>query len=299
MLAGCGGSQPPIGAPGAMPQTSAIALGVPRRKNLLYATAPSEMGYILTYPNGKQVGFTSGNAYQYGLCADAKGQVFLSGYIPLSHYGILARYLHGSHAPGKTLFVRSVSFESCSINPVTGSIAATTLFQDNNRWKVAVFQDVNGGPAYYTVPKITPLAYCGYDDKGDLFVDGGSTSGFELAELPNGGKSFKDITLSEGLKSPGNIQWADGSLTIEDLSAARIDRVNVSGSTGTITGRTVLRGAQHQLFQSWIQGSTVIAAFGAQGSELGFWKYPDGGKPAKTLSNLGQINGVAVSLAQK
>ncbi|MGC1333809.1 MAG: hypothetical protein WA812_00340 [Candidatus Cybelea sp.] len=27
MLAGCGGSQPPIGAPGATPQTSALAAG--------------------------------------------------------------------------------------------------------------------------------------------------------------------------------------------------------------------------------------------------------------------------------
>ncbi len=33
MLAGCGGSKPPIGAPGAMPQTSAIATRSERGKS--------------------------------------------------------------------------------------------------------------------------------------------------------------------------------------------------------------------------------------------------------------------------
>jgi uncharacterized repeat protein (TIGR03803 family) len=45
MLAGCGGSQPPIGAPGAMPQTSAItpAQAAPRR------VLPSSSSYRLLY----------------------------------------------------------------------------------------------------------------------------------------------------------------------------------------------------------------------------------------------------------
>jgi hypothetical protein len=33
LLAGCGGSQPPIGAPGAMPQTSALTMHAERGKS--------------------------------------------------------------------------------------------------------------------------------------------------------------------------------------------------------------------------------------------------------------------------
>jgi hypothetical protein len=38
MLAGCGGSQPPIGAPGAMPQTSAVATRAERGKSWILET---------------------------------------------------------------------------------------------------------------------------------------------------------------------------------------------------------------------------------------------------------------------
>ena len=63
MLAGCGGSQPPIGAPGAMPQTSAIATHADRGTSwmlpgtsagdLVYATSVAFGNvYVYTYPKG-------------------------------------------------------------------------------------------------------------------------------------------------------------------------------------------------------------------------------------------------------
>lgn len=39
MLAGCGGSQPPVGAPDAMPQTSAIATHADRGKSWMLSEA--------------------------------------------------------------------------------------------------------------------------------------------------------------------------------------------------------------------------------------------------------------------
>ena len=42
MLAGCGGSQPPIGAPGAMAQTSASAAQVERRGSWMLPEASGE-----------------------------------------------------------------------------------------------------------------------------------------------------------------------------------------------------------------------------------------------------------------
>jgi hypothetical protein len=72
VLAGCGGSQPPVGAPGAMPQTSALAthadLGkswmAPKAKSddLLYIAAGPVDGrvYVYTYPKGRLVGTLTG-----------------------------------------------------------------------------------------------------------------------------------------------------------------------------------------------------------------------------------------------
>ena len=46
-LSGCGGSQPPIGAPGAMPQTSALATHAARGTSWM---APEKPAYKATRP---------------------------------------------------------------------------------------------------------------------------------------------------------------------------------------------------------------------------------------------------------
>ena len=78
MLAGCSGSQPPIGVPGAMPQTSAIATYADRGKShgdLVYATGAGDT-YVLSYPAGTLVStIHTGGAAD---CSDDKGNVFIT-----------------------------------------------------------------------------------------------------------------------------------------------------------------------------------------------------------------------------
>jgi hypothetical protein len=54
LLAGCGGSQSPIGAPGATPHSRAMAMRADRR-DLIYATYGSDGISILTYPDNLSV----------------------------------------------------------------------------------------------------------------------------------------------------------------------------------------------------------------------------------------------------
>jgi hypothetical protein len=122
-----------------------------------------------------------------------------------------------------------------------------------------------------------------------LFVDGLPPSGkseFAFAELPKGGKALSTITL-KGIVFPGNIQWDGSSLTVGDpsyKSGSAIFRVQVSGSKATITGKTVLKDS-YEVYQSWIQGSTVIGPDdGPSLSTVQVWNYPTGGKPTMTLS---------------
>jgi hypothetical protein len=84
MLAGCGGSQPPIGAPGAMPY------GAPRHiaahpapatakdawsGDLLYVATGGDV-YVLSHPSGKVVG-RLGVEYADNLCSNKAGDVFV------------------------------------------------------------------------------------------------------------------------------------------------------------------------------------------------------------------------------
>ena len=73
MLAGCGGSQPPIGVLGAAPQTSAVArhadrgkswmLPEAKSKDLLYVST-SDSVYVFSYPKGTLVGTLTGFDYR-------------------------------------------------------------------------------------------------------------------------------------------------------------------------------------------------------------------------------------------
>jgi len=99
MLAGCGGSQTPIGAPGAMPQGPAVAthgahgrswmLPEAKSEDLLYV-ATGDNVYILSYPHGKLVGSLGivGNNL-----SDKQGDVF----IPTGGYEVV-EYAHGGLA---------------------------------------------------------------------------------------------------------------------------------------------------------------------------------------------------------
>ena len=132
MLAGCGGSQPPTGAPGSMPQTSAIATHADRGKSwmlpgsssgsdLLYVVGRKGAVYVLTYPQGKLVGelglpyaVNSGN-----ICSDKNGNILVP-----DVYEIV-EYAHGGTQPVATLNDIYYYSLACSVDPTTGNLAVT------------------------------------------------------------------------------------------------------------------------------------------------------------------------------
>src|SRR5262249_47577682 len=140
ILAGCGGSQPPIAAPGAMPQTSAIATHAAGRKSwilpeakkrkLLYvADAQTADVYVYEYPNGKLVGTLTGFQEAQGECADAKGDVFITVPSPYSASSEILEYAHGGTEPIATFSDPGYGEEpwSCAVDPTTGNLAVTNV----------------------------------------------------------------------------------------------------------------------------------------------------------------------------
>jgi hypothetical protein len=292
MLAGCGGSQPPIGALGAMPQTSALATSVGRGKSwmrpnpydqdLLYVATDPEAVFVYGYPKAEPHG-TLGYFESPGPeCSDKSGDVFVS-----TAQGLL-EFAHDGASPIATLNTRG----ACSADPVKAKLAVCS------GTAVSVF--FHSAEHGWLLPRNYAAAFnvynCGYDNKGNLFVDGvDKSNGFQFAELAAKGKSFMAITLNQNIQGPGQIQWDGRNIAIEDSAASPsvLYRFSISGRTGQEVGSTVLTGAT-MVAQFWIHRKKVV---GSDGYDMvGIWDYPDGGSPVDTIS-VSSPYGVTVSVA--
>src|SRR6202042_3409432 len=78
LLAGCGGSQPPIAEPGVPPQDNPMANVPAKGQRLLYVADLDGFVEIVSYPAGKKVGSISYGLYSYlgAECADRSGNVW-------------------------------------------------------------------------------------------------------------------------------------------------------------------------------------------------------------------------------
>jgi hypothetical protein len=243
MLAGCGGSQPPIGAPGAMPQTSAVATHadrgtswmLPEAKSgdLLYASAYNGT-YILSYPGAKVL--RSLDAPYTSICSNSDGQVYF-----LVRQKILV-YKHGGSKPISTLNDSNYVSQNCAWDSSSGNLAVVNASPEGSGpGNVAIFTDSKGTPKFYTDPTFTRYMYCTYDDHGNLFIAGLSSDQYVLAELPQGSSSFIDLSVNATLSFPNQLQW-DGQYLALAADGRKIYRLTVSGSAATVVGTTKLFG---------------------------------------------------------
>jgi hypothetical protein len=119
---------------------------------------------------------------------------------------------------------------------------------------VSIFAKATGNPkiiaAFYRTHSL------GYDDKGNLFVDGrngGSSGGpFMFGELVKG--KVKAIALKGGtINLPGGVQWDGSYITVGDRSPGTIYRI----SAGKIVGSISLTGEANTV-EYVIDGKTVV-----------------------------------------
>ena len=295
MLAGCGGSQPPIGGPGAMLQSRATATladhsGSRMRpngfnQNLLYVATDPEAVLVYSYPKGKSHGTLGFFESPGPECSNKSGDVFIS-----TSQG-LYEFAHDGASPIATLNVRG----TCSADPVVANLAVCS------GPIVSVFH--HSAKHGWLLPRNYVAAFnvynCGYDNSGNLFVDGvNSSNAFQFAELAAKSKSFMAITLNQNIQGPGQIQWDGSDIAIEDSAASPsvIYRFSISGSIGQEVGSTVLKGAT-LVWQFWIQGKEVVGS-AAYANKVGIWDYPAGGSTVSTIS-VSSPYGITVSLAPK
>ena len=296
VLAGCSGSQPPIGAPGAMPQsqTSAIATRAKRggswmlpeakSSNLLYVADSASGVYVFTYPKGRQVGLLGVNATG-GLCSDKAGDVFVTDFIDEQ----VVEYPHGGKRAIAKLYPDAQP-RDCSVDPVTGNLATVNLDVDNTT-SVSVFKSASGGPTKYTEPNAGLGPTCSYDGAGNLYLAAGTKSQpFLIAELPYGGGNFTNITVKGSFRGGNFLEWDGTYVAVTNAYPKRpviVSRIEVSGSTGSVVGTTKLRDSYGYLKYFWIGNGTLFTPFsggGPKARRIGAWHYPGGGNPVATIT---------------
>lgn len=293
LLAGCGGSSTGVTMPPATTGASAHQASA-TSGDLLYGLAHGgPAGWTLrafTFPGGQPVSTQRVEA-SGGLCSDASGNIF----IPRAE-GI-DEYAHGGKHPIETFSDPDANGFNCAVDPTTGNLAVTNFSrQTSTSGNVAIYKNAKGPPTIYVVPQMYYYESCGYDNNGNLFVDGAAAKTFNamLEELPKGSKSFVNITIDKGVYG-GPLQW-DGQYLAIQGDPKHIYRVQISGSTGTVV-QTILLRHTRGIREFWIQGNIIAAT----SWNSAIYNYPRGGKPilfffARAHVGVG-MTGVTVSVA--
>jgi hypothetical protein len=332
MLTGCGGSQPPIGASGTMPQSRSSAAyksvmpfqdqPVPATmqtahqsshpgiswmasdatsQDLLYVTSNNDVN-VYSYPAGKTKGVLTGFNSPVGDCVDRSGNVFITNQMP----AVIYEYKHGGTKRIATLKVDSddVGPVGCAVDPSTGNLAVTGFSHGAD-----IFKGARGTPTFYKDKNFYAMQFCAYDDKGNLFVSGNATmKRTAVAELSNGSAKFTELTLTTPVAHDAGIQWTGRRLAVGGFFPIKSDhpviyRYDIVGQTGTETGMTPLGSPAYESFQFLIDGATVVvpnwAKTGNHPYSVLFYSFPKGGAPQLQIEqHVAYPRGVVVSRAR-
>jgi WD40 repeat protein len=301
ILAGCGGSQSPIGALGAVRETLPIGAQVEsdgswmlpeaKSESLLYIS--SDYGvFVYSYPSAHQVGLLNGPSGQ-GLCSDRDGNVFVTYLFGRAIY----EYAHGDTQPIQVIYVYDSGGEfnpfSCSVDPNTNTLAVASA--DSN--DVFFFKDETGTPTIYRNPYDYGY-YDTYDGSGNFFARGTKN---HIAELAKGSSTFTNIRLSRPIDDLGGLAW-DGrylSTVTEDSTSTVFDyRIRVQGSKAVIVSSRKVIDAK-QLFQFTIYKHHFISPVWDRihhTTQVSFWRYPGFGKAVDAIEGLSEPVGTAISV---
>jgi hypothetical protein len=304
VLAGCGGGQPPLPvAPVAQSQARVIAMDAGRHswmapdavgQNLLYV---SDLGTghvnVYSYPQGKLKGTLADFVRPQAMCVDKEGDVF----VPDLFTAKISEYRHGAKKPKAILGDPQEQPGDCSVDTKTGNLAVTNVSTPySGRGDVLIYRHAKGKPQRYRDPDIIYYLFCGYDDQGNLYVDGMSSGKFKFAELPSGKSTFTNITLDKNISYGGAVQWDGSNVAVGNYESKVIYRFSISGDSGTTVGQTDLHGSNYPI-GFWIQGTKVIAP-NDDGANVMFWNYPSGGLHVKAIGGLKNPWGATVSPAK-
>lgn len=297
-LAGCGGIAP-LATPNSLaPARSAVLSGVDGQDLLYISDAGSNHVYVYALPSRKLTQTLSGFDEPQGECSDAAGNVFITN----TQKSEIVEYAHGGTQPIQRLKDQGYYPVGCAVDGSTGNLAVTNLFATKNKYgSVAIFKNASGSPTQYTDSSIYYYYFCGYDDAGNLYLDGYTPdSTFAFALLPSGSGTFLNIALNQPIYFPGTVQWTGKWVMVGDQQDRQSNEsvlyeFKIRGSIGYLENFTALNEAT-DVVQAWLQGKTVYAP-DAERADVGLYHYVAGGNPFNTIAGLSSPVGATVSVA--
>lgn len=300
-LGSSSGALPPTLQTAALPRALQTAGPGPNAggKDLLYITDYGTSNVkVYDWPSLRPVQTLNGFTNEDGLCVDANGNVFVAN----TNAKNIVEYAHGGSTPIATLAdLPNYYPNSCAVDPVTGDLAVTNLAygSGSETANVVIFKHATGQPKPYVISTIYAYYTCGYDDRGNLVVDGLNLQGAPgFAILRHGSSHLQALTLNQSLQSAGGVQWDGKHWAIGD-AYTKIYQFDISGTQGTKVGETTLdvTGTVPEFF---ISGDRVIAPEhisqrDRSGRRAEIFKYPAGGSAIGSIRDLNLPFGAAIS----
>lgn len=244
---------------------------------------------IYTYPAGTLKGKLTGFGSVAGLCSDKAGNVFV-----VDEAGPVQMFAHGGTTPERKLAATGAPY-GCAIDSTSGDLALTNLSSYSNG-AISVYPRAKGTPKKYNDSSIDSTYFCGYDNGGNLYVDGWNPSAaFIFMELPKGRSEFRFFKMNVKANTPGGVQFDGKYVAVGVKGTGLIYQMNAA--TGKVAKTIALKDGTN-VQQFWIAGATLVGPNEQNGGTVGYWHYPAGGTPTKTISGLTYPFGATVSTAK-
>lgn len=259
--------------------------------------------YIYDYTTQQQVGELTGYFNDpAGECVDGKGNVWITNYLGTS----MVEYARGNPYPYQPIAMLTTPMftNGCSVSP-NGDIAASVFEGPSySNGEILVWSSGSGSPATYSNPGgCMYLEPPGYDDNGNLWVEGLTGSNVNVCELPAGSTSSGSLNVvptNFTINAVGSAMWDGQYISFTDPAYQTTQTAIYQASQGgngklKLQGTTVLKDTCDNQFAAvtdpFIVGTTNTPKTNSQGHRivggdadcvgsqggLRFWKYPNGG----------------------
>lgn len=263
-----------------------------KKGELLYISdAGTNDVIVYRYPSGVEAGVLTGFDEPQGECVDKAGNVWIANTLKSN----LLEYAHGGTTRIATLSDSGQYPAGCSVSKADGTLAASNITSKNKKddqGSLSIYTQAMGEAKIISSPSFQYVYFLGYDNKGNLFLDGyDPNKAAQFGELPAGSGTITPIALSGAtLSFPGGVQVAQSRVNVGDQGHAVIYRARENGK---VTASTPLDDSA-DCVQFFIRGKTVICPDAGNGS-IEFYQFPGGGSPTLVIPGLAAPTGAAVS----
>jgi hypothetical protein len=260
---------------------------------------------IFSFPYLNLEAVITGFSIPEGECTDRTGNVWMmedgnNTLVQLSRTGSII----------KTLADTAGFPSSCAINPKNGDLAVTNIENDGYAdGSVSIYKNASGTPTQLTCSGLAEYFFDGFDDNGDLALDG--ITGNDDYEACYGSESSLSPLAVEGatIYWPGAVVWSSANKywdffdqNCQDINNACAYWLKVSHQTATNTGVTDFiseaGGPVCDLVQAVLspKGNSYVGGVDYEGgcnytqSGVYTWNYPSGELPESIWQNSNYIS---------